>query len=224
MKKLLALILSLALAVSFAACSAGGGYTPSYGERLVLNDNLKFKSEYKKAISPETRDMISNYMVQMVSAYNSIDPDEEQMMGFTYIPYYFTNRFYQEISPAVSGVAIKNAMEEELTEREQLFWDMITLLEELPNKYSDIERAMFYPEEEETEAPEAEEPEETDRTADTRPETTDEEGEVPEGEEENEGEGDEVTTAKIDRAMWEDLFNLYVEIMNTFYTDPFVQP
>lgn len=220
MKKLLALILSLALAVSFAACSASG-YTPSYGERLVLNENLKFKSEYKSAVSPDTRDMISNYMVQMVAAYNSINPDEEQMMGFTYIPYYFTNRFYQEISPAVSGVAIKNAMGEEFTEREQLFWDMITLLEELPNKYSDIERAMFYPEEEETEAPEAEE---TDETAGTRPETTDDEGETSQDGGEEEGEGDEVTTAMIDPAMWEELFNLYVEIMETFYTNPFVQP
>ena len=221
MKKFIALILCLALCVGMVACS-GGGHTPAYGEQLVLSSKLKYKSEYKNAVSPETRQIISDYLTQMVAIYNSIDPEEEHDRYFVYTPYIYANRFYQEISPAFSNVAVKNALEEELTDKEQLFFDMIELIEQLSDKYFDVQEAMFPAEEEPSD--EEGEPEDEQTTAPEAEEGTDEGDALPEDDEVDESAEDEPVTAKIPADKWEELFNLYVEIMNTFYTDPFVRP
>ena len=223
MKKFIAVILAMALVMSLVACGGEkGGHTPQYGEKLVLAEKLNFKSEYKDAVSPRTRELISAYLERMVAAYNIVDLSVEQNAYFGFSAYYYTNDFLNSISEGMSGVYTKDALGEELNEREQLFKDMIDLIYELPTKFSDIEAAVFYPEED-TDGEENTDP--GDETEDEAQTPEDEETDEPAQEEEDdESDYTGITEAYIPRELWQELFDKYVEVFTTIYEAPFVRP
>lgn len=259
MKRILSVILCLALVLSVAGCSGGDDYTPEYGQPLTLAENLSWKKEYKDAVSPDTRDLISDYLVKMVSAYNSVDPRREQDRYFAYGAYFYTNDFMENAEPAISPVAYKAVAGEELSDKEQLFWDMINMLYEIPVKYTRIERdatsggrgenSVNEPDSarsgaesrrEENSADSGENSsEDTDRSSDdgdaakprdSRSESEADGGNVSEGRDSRssgsrDGETSQTReTVHIDRGLWEELFDLYVEIFTTLYDRPFVKP
>lgn len=231
MKKVISVLLALAMTFALCSCSARGtAYTPEYGQELVINENLEYKDEYKDAISPETRQSITDFLLQMTDFYNSVDPTQQQSVYFTYVPYYYSNNFLSSIESLTISLTDKEARGTRLTDKEQLFLDAADLVCAIPIKLSEIDSAAYSEALERLES--AEDTADRDETgrAEADSEANSEAGSS-RSSRENSGddtraEGEDAATVeyiKLNEESWQELFDLYVKAYETLYTNPFVK-
>lgn len=246
MKKISALILSVIMLFSMTACSSKGTvYTPVYGEKLEISENLEFKKEYKDNISPETRQMISEYITFMVTFYNDIDPSRQQSSYFTYTAYYFTNNFLTNMEIAAADVIAKMESGKELSEGEQIFWDCIEKIFEIPNKLTEVDTAAAAnaagaSQSADSSSSQAGASSSGDSSSDSaayvefsssRPrsasdsssQTASDSSSNSSSDSSSSSDSTQIEYVTLDPALWEELFNVYVDVIGTLYNEPFVR-
>lgn len=207
MKKLISLLMVLVLTLAVAGCTASSkleAYEPVYSEKIQLNTQLKFKAEYDKAISKETKEAITDYLSFFVAFYNSVDASKEVSPSFTQYFYMISNNFMGQMDVLASPLVEKMDAGQTLEEKQQLFWDAISAIYEIPVKVAQIDSAAYK------------------QAQDALPQAKTEEQPNTEGESAQE-DAPKVEKLNLDQSQWEELFNRSVEIFNMLYEVPFAK-
>ena len=235
MKKFLSLALTATLLLSLVGCSSSlKAYTPVYGDKLQVNTKLEYKQEYQKAISPETRKAMAEYLTVMADFYNSVDPAQEQSMYFTYLMYTVSNNFISQMEVLAQPLLVKLDNGETLTAEEQLFWDALTQVNAIPVKISEIDSAALKAAQEKA----GQEAVDGDKTASSSSNTSSSSETASSSDSSSSSEvasnSDTSSSSNsssqapevklsIDGAQWEELFNLYVKTFNLLFNEPFAK-
>ncbi|MEG1862499.1 MAG: hypothetical protein RR198_02730 [Oscillospiraceae bacterium] len=253
MKKILTLFLTAALVFTMTGCSSSlKEYTPVYGDELVVNPKLEYKTEYEKAISPETRKAISDYLSTMAMFYNSVDPAQEQSTYFTYLAYTVSNNFISQMDVLAGPLVAKLDAGEKLTAEEQLFWDSLTVVNAIPIKISEIDSDAFKAAQEKLpdqtadkggSSSQAESSSKQDSSSDSASVSGGSSSQA-ESSSKQDSSSDSATVSggsdsssnstsssnsepeiklTLDGAQWEELFNLYIKAFDLLYTQPFAK-